>query len=72
MVNAKVSANTTLDAPLGHIPVHMREGAALLLHSRPAYTIAETRDGAYALLSGFRGQSIIACAKKLRWRNNRT
>ena len=50
VVNASVSANTTLSAPLGHIPVHIRDGAALLLHAAPAYTIAETREGPYALL----------------------
>lgn len=34
--------NVTLDAPLGHLPVHIREGAAILTYSRPGYTIAET------------------------------
>ena len=50
MVNASISANTTLDAPLGHINVHIRDGSAILLHEEPAYTIAETRDGPYSLL----------------------
>jgi len=50
VVNATVGGNTTLTAPLGHINVHVRDGAALLLHSKPAYTIAETRQGPYALL----------------------
>ncbi|KAI1787666.1 glycosyl hydrolases family 31-domain-containing protein [Ganoderma leucocontextum] len=46
VVNASISANTTLDAPLGHgINVHVRDGSALLLHEQPAYTIAETRQG---------------------------
>ncbi|KAH9911573.1 glycosyl hydrolases family 31-domain-containing protein [Epithele typhae] len=50
VLNASISANTTLPAPLGHIPVHVRDGAALLLHAAPAYTIAETRAGPYELL----------------------
>ncbi|RPD82758.1 hypothetical protein L226DRAFT_450295 [Lentinus tigrinus ALCF2SS1-7] len=51
VVNATPSANTTtLDAPLGHINVHVRDGAAILLHAEPAYTTAETRAGPYALL----------------------
>lgn len=41
---------TTLSAPLGHINVHIRDGSALLLHSKPAYTIEETRQGPYSLL----------------------
>ncbi|KAI0638733.1 glycosyl hydrolases family 31-domain-containing protein [Trametes polyzona] len=44
------SAKKTLDAPLGHINVHVRDGAAILLHDRPAYTIEETREGPFALL----------------------
>jgi alpha-glucosidase len=50
IVNVTVSGNTTLAAPLGHIPVHVRDGSAILLHATPAYTIAETRAGPYALL----------------------
>ncbi|RPD64745.1 hypothetical protein L227DRAFT_560555 [Lentinus tigrinus ALCF2SS1-6] len=50
VVNATAGANTTLDAPLGHINVHVRDGAAILLHAEPAYTTAETRAGPYALL----------------------
>ncbi|KAJ7473458.1 glycosyl hydrolases family 31-domain-containing protein [Mycena latifolia] len=49
-VNATAGRNTTLAAPLGHIPVHVRGGAALLLHHAPAYTIEETRAGPFALL----------------------
>ena len=30
--------------------MHIRDGAALLLHAEPAYTIAETRAGPFALL----------------------
>ncbi|KAH8091383.1 glycosyl hydrolases family 31-domain-containing protein [Cristinia sonorae] len=50
VVNATSGVNTTLSAPLGHIPVHVRDGAAILLHSTPAYTIAETREGPFSLL----------------------
>ena len=49
-VNASVGSNTTLDAPLGHINVHIRDGSVLLLHKEPAYTIEETRQGPYELL----------------------
>lgn len=50
VVDAAISGNTTLSAPLGHINVHVRDGSAILLHDQPAYTIAETRAGPYALL----------------------
>ncbi|KZT24332.1 glycoside hydrolase family 31 protein [Neolentinus lepideus HHB14362 ss-1] len=49
-VDATPGANTTLSAPLGHINVHIRDGAILLLHAKPAYTIEETRQGPYELL----------------------
>ena len=49
-VKANSGTNTTLDAPLGHINVHIRDGSALLLHSKPAYTTTETRQGPYSLL----------------------
>lgn len=45
-----MGGNTTLAAPLGHINVHIRDGSAILLHDKPAYTTKETRDGPYALL----------------------
>jgi alpha-glucosidase len=38
------------DAPLGHIPVHVRSGAALLLHSQPGYTTRASAAMPYALL----------------------
>lgn len=41
---------TTLSAPLGHINVHIRDGSAILLHSAPAYTVEETRQGPFSLL----------------------
>ncbi|KAI0668766.1 glycosyl hydrolases family 31-domain-containing protein [Trametes maxima] len=50
VVDAAISQNTSLDAPLGHINVHIRDGAALLLYSEPAYTIEETRVGPFSLL----------------------
>ncbi|EJF58514.1 hypothetical protein DICSQDRAFT_172868 [Dichomitus squalens LYAD-421 SS1] len=50
VVNASISTNTTLGAPLGHINVHIRDGSAILLHEEPAYTIAQTRQGPYSLL----------------------
>ncbi|PIL30006.1 hypothetical protein GSI_07917 [Ganoderma sinense ZZ0214-1] len=50
IVNASISANTTLSAPLGHINVHIRDGSAILLHAQPAYTVAETHQGPYSLL----------------------
>ncbi|KAJ7578612.1 glycosyl hydrolases family 31-domain-containing protein [Mycena floridula] len=50
VVNASVDANTTLSAPLGHINVHVRDGAAILLHAEPAYTVEETRAGPFSLL----------------------
>ncbi|KAI0310612.1 glycosyl hydrolases family 31-domain-containing protein, partial [Amylostereum chailletii] len=49
-VPARSGEPTPVDAPLGHIPVHVRSGAVLLLHARPAYTTRETRAGPYALL----------------------
>jgi alpha-glucosidase len=42
--------NATLPAPLGHINVHVRDGAAILLYAQPQYTTAETAAGPYALL----------------------
>lgn len=50
VVRATPRGITTLRAPLGHINVHIRSGAALLLHAAPAYTTAETRAGPFALL----------------------
>ena len=39
-----------LDAPLGHIPVLIRSGAALLLQSQPGYTTLASAAASYALL----------------------
>lgn len=50
VVNASGGLNTTLDAPLGRINVHIRDGSILLLHKTTGYTIEETRQGPYELL----------------------
>ncbi|KAI5114828.1 hypothetical protein M0805_006008, partial [Coniferiporia weirii] len=57
VVNASIGTNTTLDAPLGHINVHVRDGAVLLLHGQPAYTTTETRNGPYSLLVTLSGSA---------------
>ena len=44
-----------LDAPLGHIPVLIRSGAALLLHSQPGYTTRASAAAPYALLVSLSG-----------------
>ncbi|KAF9269738.1 hypothetical protein L218DRAFT_1072524 [Marasmius fiardii PR-910] len=49
-VETSSSGNVTLPAPLGHINVHIRDGAAILMHANPAYTIEETRQGPFELL----------------------
>lgn len=49
-VTASAGTPTPLSAPLGHIPVHIRDGAAILLHAAPGYTTAETRLSPFALL----------------------
>ncbi|KIJ05282.1 hypothetical protein PAXINDRAFT_21441 [Paxillus involutus ATCC 200175] len=43
-------SNTTLDAPLGHINVHIRDKSTLLLYQQLAYAIYETREDPYCLL----------------------
>lgn len=43
-------STVTLPSPLGHINVHIRDNAAILLHGEPAYTIEETRQGPFDLL----------------------
>ncbi|KAK1226755.1 hypothetical protein PQX77_010251 [Marasmius sp. AFHP31] len=40
----------TLEAPLGHINVHIRDGSAILMHAKPANTTEETRQGPFSLL----------------------
>jgi alpha-glucosidase len=48
--NGKNTIVVDLYAPLGHIPVLIRSGAALLLHSQPGYTTRASAATAYALL----------------------
>ncbi len=48
--NGSNAAVVDLDAPLGHIPVLIRSGAALLLHSQPGYTTRASAAMPYALL----------------------
>ncbi|KAH7882262.1 glycoside hydrolase family 31 protein [Phlebopus sp. FC_14] len=55
IVDAVPAGNTTLDAPLGHINVHIRDSSALLLHQAPGYTIYETQQGPYSLLVSLSG-----------------
>ena len=52
IVKGDLSGGSTihLDAPLGHIPVLVRSGAALLLHSQPGYTTRASATAPYALL----------------------
>jgi len=50
VVNASADGMTTLSAPISHINVHIRDHSAILLHSQPAYTVEETRQGPYSLL----------------------
>jgi alpha-glucosidase len=49
-VNVKNTVVVDLDAPLGHIPVLVRSGVAILLHSQPGYTTSASAAAAYALL----------------------
>ncbi|KAK7442993.1 hypothetical protein VKT23_015940 [Stygiomarasmius scandens] len=51
IVSPTTGSSITLPAPLGHINVHIRDGSVLLLHAEPAYTIEETRQGPFSLLS---------------------
>jgi alpha-glucosidase len=44
------TGTATFPAPLGHINVHIRDGAAILLHQKPGYTTTETAEGPYELL----------------------
>ena len=39
-----------LDAPLGHIPVHIRSGSVLLVYNEPKYTLKETREGSMGVV----------------------
>lgn len=48
-VNAEAGVNTTISAPLGHIPVYIRGGAVLPLQE-PGYTTAESRRNPWGLV----------------------
>ncbi|KAK7054983.1 hypothetical protein VNI00_003446 [Paramarasmius palmivorus] len=50
VVEPSSEGTATLSAPLGHINVHVRDGSAILLHAKPAYTTEETRQGPFSLL----------------------
>ena len=39
-----------VDAPLSTIPVHVRSGSAILMHSTVGYTLTETKAGGYSIL----------------------
>ncbi|KAI0271258.1 glycosyl hydrolases family 31-domain-containing protein [Gloeopeniophorella convolvens] len=45
-----IGSTAEFDAPLGRIPLHVRSGGALLLHSQPGYTTSASALGPYALL----------------------
>ncbi|KAF5391185.1 hypothetical protein D9757_003120 [Collybiopsis confluens] len=51
------NGTATLSAPLGHINVHIRGGAALLMHAKPAYTTTESRAGPFSLLVSLESHS---------------
>ncbi|KAK2459580.1 hypothetical protein APHAL10511_008390 [Amanita phalloides] len=44
------NGSATLSAPLGHINVHVRDGAAILMYAKPGYTVYETQQEPFALL----------------------
>jgi alpha-glucosidase len=50
VVKTNSGKNTTLQAPLGHINVHIRSGSAMLLHAKPSYTTTESRGAPYSML----------------------
>ncbi|ORY16610.1 glycosyl hydrolases family 31-domain-containing protein [Clohesyomyces aquaticus] len=53
-VDAKAGVNTTIDAPLGHIPVFIR-GGSVLPTQEPGYTTAESRKNPWGLLVALSG-----------------
>lgn len=48
-VAAQAGVNTTIDAPLGHIPVYVR-GGSVLPQQEPKLTTSESRNSAWSLL----------------------
>ncbi|KIK64069.1 glycoside hydrolase family 31 protein [Collybiopsis luxurians FD-317 M1] len=57
VVDADANGTATLSAPLTHINVHIRGGAAILMHANPAYTTTETRAGPFSLLVSLESDS---------------
>lgn len=49
-VNAVAGQNTTIDAPLGHIPVYVKGGSILPLQ-QPGYTTRESRENPWSVLA---------------------
>lgn len=47
--NFEAGKNITLDAPLGHIPLHIRGGNIIPIQE-PGYTIAESRNNSFGLI----------------------
>ncbi|KAG2052112.1 hypothetical protein BDR06DRAFT_973288 [Suillus hirtellus] len=46
-MNTMSGGNTTLDAPISRINIHIQDSTILLLHQEPGYTIYETHEGPY-------------------------
>jgi alpha-glucosidase len=53
--DAKAGVNTTLSAPLGHIPLFVRGGSVLPMQT-PGYTTTESRSGSWNLLVALNSQ----------------
>lgn len=49
-LDVEENKNVTIAAPLQTINVHLRPGRAILTHSQPGYTTAESADGPFGLL----------------------
>ncbi|KAF8318461.1 glycoside hydrolase family 31 protein [Clavulina sp. PMI_390] len=50
VLNVEAGINTTIPAPLSHIPVHIRPGTVLVTYSKPGYTTYETTQSPYRLI----------------------
>ncbi|KAJ5710405.1 hypothetical protein N7488_004561, partial [Penicillium malachiteum] len=50
LVNAQAGVNTTISAPLGHIPVYLR-GGSIIPMQKPALTIRDTRKSDWHILA---------------------
>lgn len=49
MVKPDGKGQAELLTPLGKINVHVRSGSVILIHSKPAYSLTETRESPYGL-----------------------